>query len=82
MNSSWLSCRQSVTTRRFFGVGHRQLQQVDGGLAAHQRLHQGAVEEHPAPVELGEAGREGAGDAQALVVEMGPAVLEAEGHEP
>ena len=45
----------------------------------HQALHQRTVEQHPAAVELGEAGREGAGDAQALVVEARPPLRETEG---
>ena len=93
MNSSRLSCRQSVTTksgcrtrvaaaaiaRRLARVGDRELEQVDRRLAPHQALDQRAVEQHPAAVELGEAGREGAGDAHALVVEARPPLLEAEG---
>ena len=96
VNSSRLSCRQSVTTKSgsriavaasamrgaSCGIGDRELQEVHRGLGAHQPLDQRAVEQHPAPVELGEAGGEGAGDPQALVAEPRPALAEAQGHEP
>ena len=61
VNSSRLSCCQSVTTksgcricdaglgdaRRLAGIVDRELQEVDRGLPAHQALDQGAVEQQP-----------------------------------